>query len=89
MAKEVTRSFSDTGGSCRRYGARIKRIFGRRGSSEGMPVMLRSMDFSADQLYKPLMITYIQPLDPDRNRSIYIGLSLRQSFVPSCKRLFG
>ena len=46
--------------------------------------MLRSMDFSADQLYKPLMITYIQPLDPGRNRSIYIGLSLRQSFVPNC-----
>ena len=48
VAKEVTRCFSDTGGLCRRYGARIKRTFGRRGSGEGMPAMLRSIDFSTD-----------------------------------------
>src|SRR5438046_4212622 len=53
VVKAVTGCFRNTDGSCRRYEARAKSTFPRRGSSEGMPVMLRLTNFPADQLYEP------------------------------------
>jgi hypothetical protein len=48
--------------------ARAKSTFRRRGSSDGMPVMLRLTDFSADQLRKPH--DHIHPASRSRQKLV-------------------